>query len=132
MKEKVLWNRCLERAGLVQRPIGTLARLALISPKNKLCLEIRIFNRAPKNGPTSSLYYLFSSFQSCITIFTTNRFMRKISGAGIRTHNIQMSLLPQQLDQGSRPKFFNTLKAVWLQVLTLPSCTYWIRLIPEL
>ena len=58
-------------------------------------------------GPTlASLFIYFRSFQTNITIFTTNicENVHPVYGAGIRAHDLwNMSLLPLPLHQGSRP-----------------------------
>ena len=48
-----------------------------------------------KMGHPRSLFFIFSSFQTKITIFTTNKCEKCPSGAGIQTHDLRnMSLLP--------------------------------------
>ena len=55
------------------------------------------------------VYRLFSSFQTSQflqLIYVKN--VHPVYGPGIRTHNLQnVSLLPQSLDQGSRPRLPN-------------------------
>ena len=70
----------------------------------------KYFSEVHQNRP---LFHLFSSFQTNIIIFTTNKckICHPVYGrARIRTHDPQnMCLLPKPLDQGSRP----TLKFVY-------------------
>ena len=57
-------------------------------------------------GNPRTLFHLFLTFQTIITIFTTKNGENDIPihGAGTRTHNLQnMSLLRKSQDQGSRP-----------------------------
>ena len=63
-----------------------------------------------KMGQPRHLFNLFLSFQTNNTNLTTNKCenVHPVSGAGIRTHNLLItSLLPEPLDQGSRPRFRN-------------------------
>ena len=53
------------------------------------------------------LFKLFSSFQTLISNFETNKYVKNVHPvycAGIRTHDLwHMTLLPLALDQGSHP-----------------------------
>ena len=71
------------------------------------------------------LQTFFSTFQTHITIFITNRYAKNVHpvyGAGIQTHDLlYMSLLQLPLDQGSRPI---CLLAFYLTLLNTHGSTY--------
>ena len=70
----------------------------------KSFLAITDDNGFLKNGPSLPLIRLFSSFQTNITILTTDKSVSAVYSTGIQTHDLwNTSLLPSPLDQGSRP-----------------------------